>query len=113
MEFINLETLQQVVSKMLNKPVVELTYETKMLHGGTVGQVYLVQGQATSLEGVSLPYQLVLKVQKKWERFGDTESWRREYDLYASDFASTFTPSFRWPTCYHTEMLEDLNYIYM
>lgn len=113
MEFINLETLQQVVSKMLNKPVVELTYETKMLHGGTVGQVYLVQGQATSLEGVSLPYQLVLKVQKKWERFGDTESWRREYDLYASDLASTFTPSFRWPTCYHTEMLEDVNYIYM
>ena len=68
MEFINLETLQHVVSKMLNKPVVELTYETKMLHGGTVGQVYLVQGQATTVEGVSLPYQLVLKIQKKYTK---------------------------------------------
>ena len=113
MESINQATLQQVVSKMLSTQITELTYETEMLQGGTVGQVYLIHGEATTKTGTLLPYRLVLKNQKKWERFGDADSWRREYDLYASDLASNFTPDFRWPTCYHAELHEEENHIYM
>ena len=113
MESINLATLQQVVSTMLSTQITELTYETEMLQGGTVGQVYLIHGEATTLTGTRLPYRLVLKNQKKWERFGDSNSWRREYDLYASDLASTFTPDFHWPACYHAELHEEETHIYM
>lgn len=61
------------------------------LQGGTVGNVHLVSGTAETAEGEKLPYRIVLKIQKKWERYGDPGSWRREYDLYSSDLGATFS----------------------
>jgi len=110
---LNVQTLQRVVSTLLAVPVTEVTYETQALHGGTLGQVSLISGKAITIAGQTLPYKVVLKVQKKWERYGDANSWRREYDLYASDLATTFSTSLRWPTCYHTELSEDKTHIYM
>ncbi|MCL2030615.1 MAG: aminoglycoside phosphotransferase family protein [Oscillospiraceae bacterium] len=69
----------------------------KQLHGGTLGDVRLITANGA-------PF--VWKRQKQWERRGDPGSWRREYDLYASDFGSLFTDGLRWPECYHAEINE-------
>ena len=104
---INAKTLTDVLCKMLGSSVTNAEYKTKRLHGGTVGEVRLVTGVAVTAGGEKLPYNVVLKIQKKWERYGDPNSWRREYDLYTSDFATLFTDSLRWPECYHAEMNEE------
>ena len=51
-----------------------------------------------------MSYRIVLKIQKQWNRYNDPGSWRREYDLYASDLGETFSNALRWPTCYYAEM---------
>jgi thiamine kinase-like enzyme len=101
---INKDTLHKVLTKMLGEPIVNADYQMKKLQGGTVGDVWLVTGTARALDERAFPYSLVLKIQGKWERFGDVHSWRREYDLYSSGLEAYFTESLRWPTCYHTEM---------
>jgi len=100
------ETLLIVLSKMFGENIVRAGCQAEQLHGGTVGNVQLITGTAETGDGGSLPYKVVLKVQHKWERHGDPDSWRREYDLYVSDFGKTFTDSLRWPECYHAEMNE-------
>jgi len=80
------ETLTHVLSKMLRTNIIRASYRTKQLQGGTLGDVRLVTGMAESSNGKKLPHKVVLKILKKWERPGDPASWRREYDLYTSDF---------------------------
>jgi hypothetical protein len=91
---------------MLGRPVARADHETTPLGGGTVGQVRLVTGMATTVDGESLPFRLVWKTQPRLERPHDPGSWRREYDLYASDLGQHFTPGFRWPTCYRATIDE-------
>ncbi len=98
------EILALVLSKLLGKTISRAEYQTKPLQGGTLGDVRLVMGMAETSDGENLPYKVVWKTQKKWERHGDPDSWRREYDLYASDFGKSFTDSLRWPEYYHAEM---------
>lgn len=107
MSEIRTETLTMVLSKMLSEKIVDLDFHSKQLHGGTVGDVHLVTGNAKTSAGVILPYKIVLKTQKKWERYNDPYSWRREYDLYTSNFSALFSETFRWPECYHVEMNEE------
>lgn len=109
MSEIKTETLTQAVSNMLGTEITCADYQTKPLHGGTVGEVQLITGNATTTDGKTLPYNIVLKTQKKFERYGDPDSWRREHDFYQSNFGELFTESFRWPACYHTEMNEEEN----
>ena len=110
---IKIETLLTALSKLFHANIIRADYKMKQLHGGTVGDVQLVTGTAETAEGALLPYKVVLKIQKKWERQGDPHSWRREYDLYASDLSSYFTDSLRWPTCYHAELDCDETRIWM
>ena len=98
------KTLRTVLSKMLGEKILNTEYQTKTLQGGTVGDVSLVTGTAQTLNAKELPYRLVLKRQGKWKRSGDPGSWRREYDLYASELGASFSESCRWPTCFHVEM---------
>lgn len=98
------ETLTFVLSKMLRKTIIHADYQLKELHGGTLGDVRLVTGMVETSEGENLPYKIVWKSQKKFERYGDPDSWRREYDLYVSDFKKVFSDSFRCPECYHAEI---------
>jgi thiamine kinase-like enzyme len=98
------ETLIYVLSQLFKTNIIFADCQAVPLHGGTVGNVYLVTGIAETADGEKLPYRIVLKIQKKWERYGDPGSWRREYDLYASELGATFSDAFRWPTCYHTEI---------
>ncbi|MCL2812047.1 MAG: phosphotransferase [Clostridia bacterium] len=104
---VDLQTLIHVLSKMLGLDIRHADYETQRLHGGTLGDVWLVVGMAETAKGVKVPYRVVWKTQKKWERYGDPDSWRREYDLYLSDLGEAFSDSFCWPACYHAEFSDD------
>ncbi|MFC9541553.1 aminoglycoside phosphotransferase family protein [Lysinibacillus sp. NPDC056959] len=101
------EILTLVLSKMLDKTIIRADYQLKELQGGTIGIVRLVTGMAETSDGENLPYKMIWKTQEKFERYGDPESWRREFDLYASDFKKVFSDSFRWPECYHAEINGD------
>lgn len=105
------ETLKRVLSKMFGSNIIRADCQTRQLHGGTLGDVRLVTGMAEAADGLKLSYSVVLKIQKKWERYGDPGSWRREYDLYTSDLGVSFSDSFRWPECYHAEMNKEENEI--
>ena len=96
---------------MLGMEIIRADYQTEQLHGGTLGDVRLVTGTAESADGAKLPYRVVRKTQKKWERHRDPDSWRREYDLYNTDLRSFFTGAFRWPECYHSQINGDENEI--
>lgn len=98
------ETLNAVLHRRLEREIISADYQTIPLHGGTVGNVNLVTGIAETSEGEKLSYRIVLKIQKQWTRYNDPGSWRREYDLYASDLGETFSNALRWPTCYYAEM---------
>jgi len=98
---------------MLNKPVVSFECEEAPLDGGTVGDVRLISGNAVTDIGEKIPFKMVYKTHEKFERAGDPDSWKREYDLYISDINKTFTSAFRWPICYHAEINEKCFEIWM
>lgn len=110
---IKLETLIHVLNKIYSTTVINASCRTKQLHGGTLGDVQLVTGIAATVDKREIPYKVVLKIQKKWERPGDPNSWRREYDLYASDLGKSFTDLLRWPECYHMEINDEESQIWM
>ncbi|GIO43751.1 aminoglycoside phosphotransferase family protein [Paenibacillus apis] len=109
MREIKAESLTQALNKMLGANLISVEFQTKQLHGGTVGDVQLVTGKAKTMDGTDVSYKIILKVQMKWERYGDPDSWRREYDFYTSNLGALFSESFRWPECYHLEMNEEEN----
>lgn len=100
-------TLLSVLSKKLNKKILSADYNVTKLHGGTLGDVELITGSFETGKGAKEPFELVSKTQKKWARPGDQQSWRREYDLYKSDFGKIFSSTISLPECYHTEITED------
>jgi len=106
-DFARNETLIDVLCKIFGATITSAGYQTKRLHGGTLGDVRLVTGIAIASGGEKLPYRVVLKIQGKWERHGDPGSWRREYDFYTSEFGTLFTDSLRWPDCYHAEINDE------
>jgi len=95
--------LLRALSIMLDQNIVDVSFETKELQGGTVGHVELIHGMATVEGQEKLPYKIVHKTQKQWKRHADPDSWLREYDLYTSDLGQLMTESLRWPKCYHLE----------
>ncbi|HNX15564.1 MAG TPA: phosphotransferase [Oscillospiraceae bacterium] len=103
---INQASLLKALSKKLNTPVQSADYTIETLNGGTLGDVAKLTGKAQTSDGKK-PYTIVLKIQKKWERPGDPDSWRREYDLYQSNFGDIFTEPLRWPECYLAELNDD------
>lgn len=101
------EKLKKALKVMLGSTINNVTYEFEQLHGGTVGDVKLISGLAQGEDKKEIPYKVVLKTQKKWERPFDPLSWRREFDLYASSLDEAFDASFKWPTCYFKEMEDE------
>ena len=108
-----IEKLKHVLSIYHGKEIVSADYKMERLHGGDVGDVQLITGTSETTNGEKLPFKLVSKIQEKWERYGDVLSWRREYDLYSSDFSSVFSDSLHWPKCYHAEISGDKTQIWM
>lgn len=107
------KTLVSVLTEALGETITEASYSAASLHGGTLGDVRLISGTAKTAKGGALPFKLVHKIQKKWERRFDVHSWRREYDLYNSGMDSLFSESLRWPKCYHSQMEADEIQIWM
>lgn len=105
--------LHQAVSRLLGVPVQYAEYQAEPLHGGTLGDVKRFTGEATTADRQTLPFRIVLKTQKRWERPGDPHSWRREYDLFHSALSHAFTPAFRAPRIYFTEIDESANQLWM
>lgn len=104
---IKIETLIYALGQRFKKDIISADYETMPLQGGSVGDVQLVTGNAKTSDGGTLSYKIVFKTQKKFERYSDPDSWRREYDFYKSNFGALFSESLRWPECYHAEMNEE------
>ncbi len=112
-DWFSYQDLLQVLTIKFNTQVIRATYQIEKLHGGTVGAVFLITGLASSNAETNIAYKIVLKRQVKWERYGDVNSWRREYDLYHSNLNQTFSKDFAWPTCYKTYLTEDSFEIWM
>jgi hypothetical protein len=96
--------LYKALSKKFDKQIVNTDQQEKPLQGGTLGDVRLISGIAETADGEKLPFDMVHKKQKKWERFGDPLSWRREVDLYHAGFDNLFDGDLRVPACYHATM---------
>ena len=107
------EKLKRALSNMFDIEITHADYAMQQLHGGTLGDVQLISGIAQTIDDEQIPYNIVLKAQKKWERYGDSGSWHREYDLYTSRFYTLFDESLRWPDYYYAEMSSDKWLIFM
>ena len=107
------DKLNNILSKMLDKSINNASYQVNQLQGGTLGDVQLVTGLAQTIDNEKIPYKVVWKKQKKWERPGDPGSWRREFDLYQSNLQVAFTPTLRRPECYHMELSNDTIELWM
>ena len=105
--------MKVALNNYLGQEVKAYTCEKEVLHGGTLGQVELLSGEATLFDGKKLPYKIVHKTQKKWARFFDADSWKREFDLHESELGLSFEESMRWPQCYDQSITEDEIQIYM
>jgi len=101
------EFINRIVSIALSKTVIQADFQMEQLHGGTLGDVRLVYGTARMIDGEEQAYRLVWKRQKKWDRPGDPESWRREYDFYNMGLEAFQAKQFRWPICYHSTISND------
>lgn len=108
----NMKSLRNALSNMFGEVVVDATFETERFDGGDVGAVYKITGKAAKVDG-TMPYTLVLKVQKKWERPGDPECWRREFDIYQSGLMESMPPSLKMPRAYLLEESENQTQIWM
>jgi hypothetical protein len=75
--------------------------------------VQRVSGTYKTADRADVPFDLVWKTQKKWERPGDPDSWRREYDLYTTNFGTLFSETLRWPECYYAEQTGDETQLWM
>lgn len=104
---LDINGLETALEKKFESKVMLLAYDTSKLHGGTLGDVYLVEGTLELESHHKKDFKIVHKRQKKWERYFDPSSWRREYDLYTSDLSSYFSEQFRWPLCYHATQADD------
>lgn len=103
---INKETLTPVVRKVLNiEQNAEIninSYKINKFKEGTQGEVYLIRGECLYLHNEcekKLNWDVVLKIQKKWNRFGDPESWKREFLMYYNEIFSNMPKNFRVPKC--------------
>lgn len=68
--------LELALCKKFGTSATVVDYTAERLHGGTIGNVYRMTGSALC-EGEAMPFCVVYKTQKKWERYADPLSWRR------------------------------------
>ena len=98
------EIMKQVLIKSLNKDIVNADWQTKQLQGGTMGDVKLVTGIIQTADGKSEPFKIVSKSDKQRKEIPFDKRWRREYDLYMSNFSSIFNETLCMPKCYHADL---------
>ena len=105
-------SLLKALGTMLGENVNDAAYSVEVLQGGTVSDVVKVSGSATS-NSAGCPFDMVVKTQRKWDRFGDANSWRREYDIYRHGLVEQLPQTIRLPACYLLEEEADVTRIWM
>jgi thiamine kinase-like enzyme len=106
------QSLLGALSEMLGTNVSNAEYAAEVLSGGTVGDVCRVTGTALTANGAQ-PFSLVLKEQRRWDRHGDPDCWRREYAIYKDGLDRRLFPSVKLPRCYLLEEGEAFTRIWM
>jgi len=104
--------LDKALRKKLGEDALAIEFQVERLHGGTIGDVLLVSGKA-EIGGSEEPFCMVYKHQKKWSRYADPLSWRREYDLYDALPDDVFTDNLRRPACYHKNISDGEMWLWM
>ena len=108
---INQEVLKPIVKKILNIKQTEdiniNSWEIKKFKVGTVGEVYIVEGDcicSVNDAEKKVNWDVVLKIQKKWDRIGDPESWKREFLMYHNNVFKQLPNNFNVPNCYEMKI---------
>lgn len=108
---ISKEIIIPVVRKVLNieqNADIEInSYKIDEFKEGTQGELYLVQGECLYLHNgceKNLNWDVVLKIQKKWDRFGDPESWKREFLMYENEIHTKMPKNLRVPKCFEMKV---------
>lgn len=101
---ISVEGLKQAMIGMFGVMPLGIEYSVEPLQEGTVGDVKLITGVFETEGNEKKTFQIVLKIQKRWERPNDSGSWRREYDLYSFGFNDLFYEALSIPKCYYKEI---------
>lgn len=109
---INKESLLAALGNMFADKIMDVHYSTEILEGGTVGDVVKLSGEAKTDIAV-LPFSIVVKSQRKWDRHGDPDCWRREYDIYKQGLVDELPKTIRLPQYYLLEEDEGCNRIWM
>lgn len=103
------DTITPIVQMALKDESVEVTqWQRQPLQGGTVNLVYLLEGESrahppdssTDNQTPIIPWSVILKIQRQWERGGDPECWQREMMLYQSDLFDTLPETLTVPCCF-------------
>lgn len=105
-------SLFKALGNMLGATVEDATYSSEVLQGGTVGDVVKLAGDAKT-GNTSHPFSLVVKTQHKWDRHGDPECWRREYEIYKNGLTNELPKTLKLPQCYLLETGDDFTRIWM
>lgn len=103
----------KALNAMLGKNIISFECQETPLDGGTIGNVRLVSGEAVTDGNKKITFKMVYKSHEKYNRSGDANSWKREYDLYNSILGKTFSDAFRWPKCYDAKLSEEKFEIWM
>lgn len=106
------ESLIAALNNKFDKEIFDVEYTANRLCKGTVAEVIKIEGSAKNHEYI-LPFKLVLKIQKKWNRHLDPLCWRREYDIYLNKLDKEISRFIRLPECYLLEESHDTTKIWM
>ncbi len=101
MKEINKDELIAALENKFDISISDVEYTTQKLSKGTVGEVIKIEGNAISEDRI--PFNLVLKMQKKWERHLDPLCWRHEYDIYLNKLDKSISRFIKLPECYLLE----------
>lgn len=108
---ISKEVLKPIVKKVLNieqrEDIHINSWEMKEFKVGTVGEVYIVEGDCFYSDNESkkkINWDVVLKIQKKWDRIGDPESWKREFLMYHNNIFEKLPNNLSAPKCYEMKI---------
>ncbi|XMB86391.1 aminoglycoside phosphotransferase family protein [Mycoplasmatota bacterium WC44] len=100
---VNNVLLKPVIEKLLDKENVKISsFDKYEYQSGTLGEVFLFSGECLSTNEV-IGWEVVLKVQNKWNRFGDPESWLREKNIYESNILDELPSNLKVPKCIKIE----------
>jgi len=105
-------SLLAALGAMMGAPVRDAVFSEEILHGGTVGDVRKLSGEAVAGD-CRRPFALVVKTQRRWERHGDPGCWRREYEIYKNGLPGALAGDIQLPRCYLLEEENDLTRIWM